>query len=163
MTRTDGVASSRPQTKGAASMGVGSSGARRRLLALPVLLVVAALAAPTAAYAAGEAGYATTPSTPTTPTTPTTTTTTTTTTSKAPEPKAGTSPAKEVSPSKTATTPAKTTTTTPTTTTEAAKAQTLPFTGLDLRWVLAIGVVLMGAGLSMLALQRRQRRGNSSR
>jgi hypothetical protein len=30
---------------------------------------------------------------------------------------------------------------------------------LDLRWVLAIGLLFIGAGLSLLWVQRRQRRG----
>ena len=38
------------------------------------------------------------------------------------------------------------------------KSGTLPFTGFDLRWTIAMGVVLMGAGFGLLALQRRQRR-----
>jgi hypothetical protein len=39
-----------------------------------------------------------------------------------------------------------------------AKASTLPFTGFDLRWSVAIGLVLMCAGFSIVAVQRRQRR-----
>jgi len=64
------------------------------------------------------------------------------------KPKEGTSPSKEkTSPTKEATTP--------TTTSE----QTLPFTGFDLRWSLAIGVLLIAAGVSIVAVQRRQRGG----
>jgi hypothetical protein len=33
--------------------------------------------------------------------------------------------------------------------------KTLPFTGLDLRWVLAAGVLLLGMGLSIRVFQRR--------
>ena len=154
MTRTDVVASSRPQVAGAASIRMGASGASRRFLGLTVaLLLAAALAAPTTALAAstGETGYS---QTPTSPTTTTTKTEPKSGTSPA-EPKSGTSPAKEVSPSKAATT-----STTPTTTkTEAAKAQTLPFTGLDLRWIVALGILMMGAGFSIVTVQRRQRRG----
>ncbi len=149
MTRTDVVASSRPQAAGAASIRMGVSGASRRFLGLTVaLLLAAALAAPTTALAAstGETGYSQTPTSPAT---------TTTKTEPKTEPKSGTSPAKEVSPSKAATT-----STTPTTTkTEAAKAQTLPFTGLDLRWIVALGILMMGAGFSIVTVQRRQRRG----
>jgi hypothetical protein len=36
----------------------------------------------------------------------------------------------------------------------------LPFTGFDLRWDIGFGVVLLGAGFSILAMQRRQRRGS---
>ena len=140
MTRTDVVASSRPQAEGAAPMRTGSSRASRRLLALPLALLLAvALVAPTAAFAAStsESGYSQTPTTP----------------------KSGTSPAKETSPTKAAT---KASTTTPTTT-ETAKAQTLPFTGLDLRWVVGAGLLMMGAGLSIVSVQRRQRRGGAGR
>jgi len=155
MTRTDVMASSRPKAVGAVSMRMGSSGASRRFLAIPVaLLLAAALGAPTAmAATTGEAGYAQKPAEPKTTTTTTTTPTTTT-------PKSGTSPAKEVSPSKAATTPEKTTTTS-TTKTEAAKS--LPFTGLDLRWIVAVGILMMGAGFSIVTVQRRQRRSNSGR
>jgi uncharacterized membrane protein len=156
MTRTDVMASSRPKAIGAVSMRMGSSGASRRFLAIPVaLLLAAALGAPTAmAATTSETGYAQKPAEPKTTTTTTTTPTTTT-------PKSGTSPAKEVSPSKAATTPEKTTTTTSTTKTEATKS--LPFTGLDLRWIVAVGILMMGAGFSIVTVQRRQRRSNSGR
>ncbi len=156
MTRTDVMASSRPRAVTAASMRMGSSGASRRFLAIPAaLLLVAALAVPTAAFAAGTSGESGYSQTPTEPKTTTTTTTTTT-------PKSGTSPSKEVSPSTAATTPAKTSTTaTSTTKTETAKA--LPFTGLDLRWIVAAGILMMGAGLSIVTVQRRQRRGDPGR
>jgi hypothetical protein len=32
---------------------------------------------------------------------------------------------------------------------------------LDLRWTIAVGLLLMGAGFAIVALQRRQRRGGS--
>jgi hypothetical protein len=32
----------------------------------------------------------------------------------------------------------------------------LPFTGLDLRWIIGAGVLLVGAGLSLRMTQRRQ-------
>src|SRR5271167_919062 len=142
MTRTDVVASSRPQAAGAASTKMGASGASRRFLGLTVaMLLAAALVAPATALATGETGYSQTPTSPTTTTTKTT-------------PKSGTSPAKEVSPSKAATT-----TTPTTTTTKAEAAKTLPFTGLDLRWIVALGILMMGAGFSIVTIQRRQRRG----
>src|SRR5271166_6994103 len=94
MTRTDVMASSRPKAVGAVSMRMRSSGGSRRFLAIPVaLLLAAALGAPTAVAATGETGHAQQPAEPKTTTTTTTTTTT---------PKSGTSPAKEVSPSKAA-------------------------------------------------------------
>jgi len=113
--------------------------AARRLTLLTVLAIVAlGLLAPTGALAAGTSteatsGYNQEPSKPSTGTSPskeTTTPSTTTTTS---------------------TTPA-TTTTAPTTET----AKTLPFTGFDLRWSLAIGVLLMAAGGSIIVVQRRR-------
>ena len=141
MTRTDVVASSRPHTRRAASIGRVSPRALRGLLAVPVALLLAvALVAPTAALAATtpESGYS----------------------QKAPEPKSGTSPAKETKPTKAASTPTPTATTT---TTETPKAQTLPFTGFDLRWVAGFGLVLMATGFSIVAVQRRQRRGSGRR
>jgi hypothetical protein len=142
MTRTDVVASSRPQAELAASTRRISRRTSRRRLVLPVVLLLAmALVAPTAALAATtntETGYS----------------------QKAPEPKSGTSPSKETKPTKAATTP---TTTTPTATTASPKAQTLPFTGFDLRWVVGFGLVLTAAGLSIVTVQRRQRRGTNRR
>ena len=132
MTRTDVMASSRPRTEGAVSMTSGISGVTRRLLALSALLLLAlTLALPGTALAAEEptSSYKQTPTTP----------------------KTGTAPSKEEAP---ASEPAPTKTTTPT----EAKASTLPFTGFDLRWSLAVGVLLMGAGFSIVAVQRRQRR-----
>ncbi len=155
MTRTDIVASSRPQAEGAGSIRMGPTGASRRFSGLIVAaLLAAALVAPTTALAAstGETGYSQTPTTPKT-----------TTTSAAPTPKSGTSPAKEVSPSKAESPSTAATTATTPTKTEAAKAQTLPFTGLDLRWIVAVGILMMGAGFSIVTVQRRQRRGSSNR
>ncbi len=156
MTRTQGMASSRPQTAAAATISQASSrrtgprGRRRfarELLALPAVLALLVPAAPAlAATGTGTSGYSTKPPAPTTKT----------------EPK------KEVEPSKTESTPAATTpktavepakepTTTPVTTT--AKASTLPFTGLNLTWVVGAGVLLLGAGLSIrLALRTRSGR-----
>jgi hypothetical protein len=141
MTRTDVMASSRPRTAGAAPIRGGSSGIRRGLLVLPVLLLMAfALATPGAAVAAGtsttESGYNQKPN----------------------EPKEGTSPSKET------TAPTTTKKSEPATTAQpekaATKAATLPFTGLDLRWTLAAGLLLMGAGFSIVLVQRRRTDGS---
>jgi len=135
MTQTDVVASVRPQANEAASTRRRPRRASRRLLALPVaLLLTVALVVPTTAFAAttGTTGYNQTP----------------------PTPASGTSPSKEKSTPAKSTAPAKETTT-PTTTT---KASTLPFTGFDLRWTVGLGLLLMGAGFSIVTVQRRQRR-----
>jgi hypothetical protein len=121
-----------------------------------VLLLAAALLVPQTAIAAEPtSGYSqTTPTPKTTPTTPKTTPTT------------GTSPSKEEK-----TTPEKTSSTkevaptgtepTGTTSSSKEKASTLPFTGLDLRWSLGGGLLLIGAGFSLVLVERRQRRGTS--
>lgn len=144
MTRTDVMAPSGPQTAGADSMRSGSLDVTRRLSAIAAMMLFAlALVLPAAAMAAEPTtGYNQTPTTPTTTTTPTPTTGT----SPSKEEK---SPASEPAPEKTGATPTATT---------ATKASTLPFTGFDLRWSLAVGVLLMGAGFSIVAVQRRQRR-----
>lgn len=134
----------------------------RRLLALPLALALIAPGA-TALAAESTTGYGQTSST----TTVTTTTGTTTGYSQTPTaPKTETTkttPTKttakqEVAPTKTSTTNATTpTTTTPAvapTTTTTPHVTTLPFTGLDLRWVIVAGVFLIGAGLSILFVQR---------
>jgi uncharacterized membrane protein len=118
--------------------------ARRELIALPVVLALMIPAVP--ALATETSGYNQKPPTPTT------TTTTKTEAKKAVEPSKTT---------KTTTTPSPTTTVEPskpvtTTTTPVAKASTLPFTGLDLRWVVGAGLLLLAAGLSIrLALRGR--------
>jgi cytoskeletal protein RodZ len=139
----------------------------RRLSALPVgLLLAVALVVPTTAFAAeGATGYSQTPPPPSTGTTPTSGYSQTpppSSTGTTPTPSAGTSPSKEKS------TPTKTTAPTTTssapaagtspTTTKSAKASTLPFTGFDLRWTIGIGLLLMGAGFSIVTVQRRHRR-----
>ena len=142
MTRTDVMASSRPRTPDAARKK------RRKLVSLPILLVMAlALVAPTSAFAAEEtSGYNQTPTTPTTTSTTTPTPQTT--------PSTGTSPSKEEGPA--ATTPEKETE--PTSSSSPAKeTKTLPFTGFDLRWSFAIGLALMIAGFSIVGVQRRRR------
>ncbi len=144
MTRTDVMASSRPQTPGARPKNRRSSTVRA-LVALPIVLLMAlALIAPGTAAAAAEptSGYNQTPTTPTTPTTST--------------PSTGTSPSKEEAPS--STTPSKEPE--PTKSSSPAKestAKTLPFTGFDLRWSFGLGLVLMGAGFSIVMVQRRRR------
>jgi hypothetical protein len=142
MTRTDVMASSRPQTAGAASKRNGSTRIQRGLLILPVLLLMAfALVIPSSAVAAeGTSGYNQTPTTPTT--TPTTGTSPSKETEKS-------TPASKEEPSKTTTAPS------------AEKASTLPFTGLDLRWTVGIGLLLMGAGFSIVVVQRREGRRGS--
>jgi hypothetical protein len=145
MTRTDVMASGRPQTARGALIRRGLPSGLRRLPVLSLALLLAtALAVPTAAFAAGstgkENGYSQT----------------------APTPKGstGTSPAKEKS-TATKTVAPTTTGAAPTTSApsaEAAKASTLPFTGLDLRWTLGVGLLLMAAGFSIVSVQRRHRR-----
>ncbi len=141
MTRTDVMASSGPRTPRAASTRKGSSGFLRGLSVLPVALLLLALAllVPSTAAAESTSGYSQEPTKPTT------------------TPSKGTSPSKET---KKATTPEKETVpaTTSTTPTTAEKATTLPFTGFDLRWDIGFGLLLMGAGFSIVVMQRRQRR-----
>ena len=157
MTRTDVVASSRPQKAGVAPNRKGSSSAMRRLVVLPVAFALTmALVLPGAALAADEplSGYTTTTTTTTTPTTtPTTTATTTPAPTTTATPTTGTSPSKEKS------TPTKTTAPEKTVTEPVAKkASTLPFTGFDLRWTIGGGVLLIAMGFSLVVAQRRQRR-----
>ncbi len=136
MTRTDAHADSmsiRPPRRGLL----------RGLLAVSAALaLVAALATPALA-AEPTSGY-----------------TNTTTAKKEVLPtKTTTTPKKEVEPSKTTTTPAtavEPTATTPTATT--AKASTLPFTGLNLTWVVGLGLAMVCAGGSIVMVQRRQHR-----
>jgi outer membrane biosynthesis protein TonB len=155
MTRTDSMVSSGPQTAGAATLGSelhddrrsarSRRVARRALLAVPLALAVAIPApalAQTETTTNATSGYGTKP--------PVTTKT---------EPKSGTAPSKEATTPKSAPEP---TSTTPATSTEPAKSSTapaaeskLPFTGLDLRWVVGAGLLLLAAGLSIRLTQRR--------
>lgn len=113
----------------------------RTLLALPAVFVLMLPALPAAA--ATTTGYQQTPTPPTTTTGSQTTT----------KPASGTGPSKETATPTTSTTPA--TTATPHTTTQSSS--TLPFTGLDLRWIVGVGMLLLAAGLSLRFTQRRQR------
>jgi hypothetical protein len=154
MTPTQGTASSRPRRADTATIsrasgrtrlrGRGRRFARRELLALPAVLALLVPAAPAlAATSTGTSGYNQKPPAPTTKT----------------EPKKAVEPSKEAAKATPTTTPepAKATTTTPTTTTP--QASTLPFTGLNLTWVVGAGVLLLGAGLSIrLALRTRSGR-----
>jgi hypothetical protein len=157
MTRSNVMASSRPGKDGAGLTATSTFGSLRRLAAISaVLLVALVVVLPSSALAASEptSGYNNTPTTTT--------------------PKSGTGPSKESSePTKTATTPTPTTTTPTSTCTsssgtsgssasgcEPAKSS-LPFTGFDLRWSLALGLLLIGAGFSIVVVQRRQRSNNS--
>ncbi len=111
----------------------------RTLLALPIVFALALPAAPAlaATTTTGTSGYYQTP----------------------PKPASGTGPSKETSTPKTTTSPASTpSSTTPASpTTSTSHATTLPFTGLDLRWIVGLGVLLVGAGLSIQMTQRRRR------
>ena len=126
MTRTDVMASSRPLAAGAAKIGSGRLGGLRRMIALPVVLLLAlALLAPTAASAASS------------------------TASKEglgkyeePHKKHGNRTPEEP-PEEEAEEP--------------HEASKLPFTGFDLRWSVGMGLLLMGAGLSIVVVQRRHR------
>jgi hypothetical protein len=132
----------------ATSAPIGRGGSRRRrivrgLLALPLAL---ALIAPGASALAAEAttGYSQTTPAPKTETTPAPKqeTAPTQTSSTAKE-----TPASETEPTKTSSEPTATT---------AAKAKTLPFTGLDLRWLTVGGLLLVGMGMTIVVAQRRR-------
>ncbi len=142
MMRTHQMISSRSRTEGAASIEemTDRSSARRRvprrigrreLLALPAALALLVPAAPALA-SNGTSGYNTKPPTPTTKT----------------EPKTGTAPSKESA------TPAASAEPAATTTTPTAKASTLPFTGLNLTWVVGAGLLLLAAGLAIRLVLR---------
>jgi hypothetical protein len=136
----------------AAAAPIGRVGSRRRrmvrgLLALPLAM---ALIAPGATAMAAEAttGYGQTtpapaPKTETTPAKQETAPTQTSSTAKE-------APSGATEPTKTSSTPTATT---------AAKAKTLPFTGLDLRVVTLGGLLLVGMGMSIVMVQRRRHTG----
>jgi hypothetical protein len=138
----DLTACSGPLTATAAPIGRGGSRRRRivrGLLALPLAL---ALIAPGASALAAEStsGYGQTTPAPKTETTPAPKQETAPTSTS-------TAPAGETEPTKTSSEPTATT---------AAKAKTLPFTGLDLRWVTIGGLLLVGMGMSIVFTQRRR-------
>jgi hypothetical protein len=163
MTRTDVVASSRPQKAHIAPTTRGSSSLLRRLVVVPIAFALTvALVLPASALAAEEglSGYSKTTTTTTTTTTPAPATTPTTST---PTPTTGTSPSKESStPTKTTapetTSKEPTKTTEPTATTAAKKATSLPFTGFDLRWTVGLGLLLLAMGVAIVVAQRRSPR-----
>jgi hypothetical protein len=156
MTRTDVEASSRPQAAGTEVRRRGSSRAARRLMVLPVALLLAiALAAPTLAATStskeGLSGYGSKPSSGTSP-------------------NSGTSPSKSTKTPTTGNTPAPanepapaTSSSTPTTTTSPARSSSLPFTGFNLSWTVGGGLLLIAMGFSIVTVQRRQGRHSSSR
>jgi hypothetical protein len=145
--RNDLTVCSGPMTAIAAP--IGRAGSRRRriargLLALPLAL---ALIVPGATAMAAEptTGYGrTTPPPAKTETTPAPKqeTAPTQTSSTAKE-----TPSSANEPTKTSSEPTATT---------ATKAKTLPFTGLDLRWLTLGGLLLVGMGMSIVVVQRRR-------
>ncbi len=132
-----------PRQANATSIGRVRSRRRRTvsgLLALPLALML--IAPGTALAAEPTSGYSQTTPAPKTTTTPT--------------PKQETAPTKTSStpketPAKSAVEPAKATEPTATT-----AAKTLPFTGLNLTWIVIGGVLLVAMGASILATQRRR-------
>jgi hypothetical protein len=144
--QNDLTACNGPLTASAAPIGRGGSRRRRVVRGLLVLPLALALIAPGATALAAEAttGYGQTTPAPKTETTPApkqeTAPTQTSSTAKE-TPSSGTEPTK--------------TSSEPTATT-AAKAKTLPFTGLDLRTVTLAGLFLVGMGMSIVVLQRRR-------
>lgn len=139
MTRTDVVASSRPQKAEEAPKRKGTS-AMRKLAVLPVAFaLMMALVVPSAFAAEGLSGYNSKPSTPTTGTSPS---------------KESSTPTKTTAPETSSTEPEKTTSEPAATTAQ----KSLPFTGFDLRWTIGAGVVLLAMGFSIVGVQRRQRR-----
>jgi hypothetical protein len=148
MTRTDVEALNGPQTAGTEANRRGSSRAARRLMVLPVALLLAIVLAATSFAAQPLSGYGG-QSTP------------------APKPSSGTSPSKSTktptSKTPTTTTPAAepapaTSSSVPTTTTAPAKSSSLPFTGFNLSWTVGGGLLLIAMGFSIVTVQRRQGR-----
>lgn len=136
---------------------------KRGLLVLGVALVISAACAGPALAAEGLSGYTHTETgkQETKPTSSTTAPTTTPTPTAAQETKPSTSssePSQSTAPA-TEAAPATSTSTSPTTTASQSRSSTLPFTGLDLRWVVGFGLLMLGAGASIVLAQRRQRRG----
>jgi cytoskeletal protein RodZ len=138
-----------PQQANATSIGRARSRGRRTvrgLLALPLALML--IAPGTALAAEPTSGYSQTTPAPTTTTAPTpkqeTAPTKTSSTPKETPAKSGVEPAKTSEPAK-ATEPTATT-----------AAKTLPFTGLNLTWIVIGGVLLVAMGASILLTQRRR-------
>jgi uncharacterized membrane protein len=133
---------------------------RRGLLVLAgALMITAAFAAPALA-SEGLSGYTHT-ETAKQETKPTSSTTAPSTPTPAQETKPSTTPAapsQSPAPASEAA-PASSTSTTPSTTATQSRSSTLPFTGLDLRWVVGFGLLMLGTGASIVLAQRRQRRG----
>lgn len=126
---------------------------------LGLLTAAALFAAPAAALGAETTttlnGYTATPSLTTTTTVATTTVATT---SAVVTPNSGAKPESESKPTGSESTPkssVKPSTASSSPTTE-TKATTLPFTGLNLAWVVGVGLLLLVAGLSLRVLQRRR-------
>ena len=149
MTRTDVMASSRPRTAGVSSARIGSARRAGGLVTLVALLLMAfALVLPGGALAAGEStsGYNQN-SRPRPP--------------RPPRPRPAPHRPKKKNRARRRAKNRRKETSTPTSTTSSThKAGTLPFTGFDLRWSLVLGLVLVGAGFSIVAVQRRERRGS---
>ena len=136
-----------PQQANATSIGRASSRRRRTvrgLLALPLALML--IAPGTALAAEPTSGYSqTTPAPKTTPVPKQETAPTKTSSTPKETPASGTEPAKTSEPAKSSTEPTATT-----------AAKTLPFTGLNLTWIVIGGVLLVAMGASILLTQRRQ-------
>jgi hypothetical protein len=151
MTRTDVEASNGPQTAGTEASRRGSSRAARRLMVLPMALLLAIALTTTSFAAQPLSGYGgqTTPK------------------PGSVKPGSGTSPSKSTktptSKTPTTTTPATepapaTSSSVPTTTTAPAKSSSLPFTGFNLSWTVGGGLLLIAMGFSIVTVQRRQGR-----
>lgn len=143
--RNDLTACSGPITATAEPIGRGGSRRRRMVRGLLALPLALALIVPGATAIAAEptSGYSHTTPAPKTETVP--------------------SPKQETAPTQTSSTVKETpssaneptkTSSEPTATT--AKAKTLPFTGLDLRWLTLGGILLVGMGMSIVVVQRRR-------
>jgi cytoskeletal protein RodZ len=148
--RNDLMACEGPQQANATSIGRARSHRRRTmrgLLALPLALML--IAPGTALAAEPTSGYSQTTPAPTTTTAPTpkqeTAPTKTSSTPKETPAKSGVEPTKTSEPAKSSTEPTATTAT-----------KTLPFTGLNLTWIVIGGVLLVAMGASILLTQRRR-------
>ncbi|HEV7937008.1 MAG TPA: hypothetical protein VGP18_03175 [Solirubrobacteraceae bacterium] len=147
--QNDLTACERPSQANATSIGRARTRRRRTvrgLLALPLALML--IAPGTALAADPTSGYSQTTPAPKTTTTPIpkqeTAPTKTSSTPKETPAKSGVEPTKTSEPAK-ATEPTATT-----------AAKTLPFTGLNLTWIVIGGVLLVAMGASILLTQRRR-------